>query len=131
MNKNIKITIDLDNQTKDETLSSEEIEQTVLTVLQEKGVTGNIELGIKICGQEKMREINREFRQIDAPTDVLSFPIWESIPAKIEEPILLGDIIICPDILRQNAREYGVTEREEFIKMIAHGTLHLLGFHHK
>ncbi|MBR6901104.1 MAG: rRNA maturation RNase YbeY [Synergistaceae bacterium] len=78
-----------------------------------------------------IRELNRKYRNVDEPTDVLSFPmIDENVPVEIPElPVLaLGDIVICPE---EVARLHPELEKDEAIYlMIAHSFLHLLGFDH-
>lgn len=126
-----KLVIDLQNKTNYKFIDKQEIEETILKVLNEKKVKGNIEIGVEICSKDEIKELNKKFRQLDAPTDVLSFPIWDKVPKENPELTLIGDIAICPEIVNENAKEYGNTEKDEFIKMLAHGTLHLLGYHHK
>lgn len=79
-----------------------------------------------------MRALNLRFRGIDRATDVLSFPLFSS-PAEFpqEGDFPLGDIVISPRRAEEQAREYGVTLREELRRLIAHGLLHLMGFDHE
>ena len=84
---------------------------------------------VEVIGLEKMTSINKKYRNIDAPTDVLSFPVAE-FPAQSDQPQMLGTIFLCSDIIKKNSREYGKTFEEEFDLMLKHGVDHLLGFHH-
>jgi probable rRNA maturation factor len=94
---------------------------------------------------ERIHEINLDTRQIDAPTDVLSFPMLDfSYPADfsgIEDgwggyvnpdtgEVLLGDIVVSIDRVRSQAVEYGHSERREYAFLIAHSMLHLMGYDH-
>ena len=76
---------------------------------------------VVLVGRVRMRTYNREFRNKDYATDVLSFP-------DSEQP--LGDLIICPQVVRAHARRYGNTYRSELIFVLIHGVLHLLGYNH-
>lgn len=71
-----------------------------------------------------MRRLNREWKGHDRPTDVLSF----ALPGPGGD--LLGDVYICPAVARRQAREFGVAPREELLRLVIHGTLHLLGHDH-
>ncbi len=72
---------------------------------------------------DDMQSINFEFRKLDKPTDVLSFPD--------DSEEYIGDILICPDILQKQAVEYGHSERRELLFLITHGFLHLHGYDHE
>lgn len=103
------------------------------------------EVGLTLTDNESIRQINREFRQTDAPTDVLSFPLL-SLPAAgnfscMEETpgdnfnpdtgeALLGDIIISVPKVTEQALAYGHSEKREFTFLIVHSVLHLLGYDH-
>jgi probable rRNA maturation factor len=71
-----------------------------------------------------MQRLNREWMGHDRPTDVLSFALQGP------EGILLGDVYICPAVARRQAVEFGVPPREELLRLVVHGTLHLLGHDH-
>lgn len=90
-----------------------------------------IEISLTFTNADGIRELNRKYRNVDEPTDVLSFPmIDENVPVEIPElPVLaLGDIVICPE---EVARLHPELEKDEAIYlMIAHSFLHLLGFDH-
>jgi probable rRNA maturation factor len=74
-------------------------------------------LAIELVGEERIRELNREHRSTDRPTDVLSFPIDEAGPAN--GPRELGDVVICPERTRDLA------------EATVHGVLHLCGYDHE
>ena len=82
------------------------------------------------CWQKKIRAINKQYRNQDKTTDVISFAFQEGEEAKYA-PFLLGDIFICSEVVKRHAKNYGVSEKQETIFMIVHGTLHLLGYDHK
>ena len=103
------------------------------------------QVSLLITDDEGIREMNRQFRSIDAPTDVLSFPLQE-YPApgdfsQIDEEgsdefdpdsgeLLLGDIVINADRVILQAEEYGHSQKREYAFLIAHSILHLTGFDH-
>ncbi len=102
------------------------------------------EVNVLLVTREEIHRINLEQRQIDAPTDVLSFPLI-AYPAagdfsKVEEDsdnfnpdtgeALLGDIILCVDKIKEQAAEYGHSERREYAFLILHSMLHLFGYDH-
>jgi probable rRNA maturation factor len=82
------------------------------------------ELSITFVGPATMREMNRQHKEHDWPTDVLSFPLT------LPDGRLLGDIYICTQIARRQARRLGVPAREELARLIVHGVLHILGYDH-
>ncbi len=98
------------------------------------------EIGIMFVDNERIREINREHRNIDKPTDVLSFPIVDMYEGVInsdegdfdldEEVLLLGDIIISLEMTKLQAEEYGHSFERELAFLITHGVFHLLGYDH-
>lgn len=71
-----------------------------------------------------MRRLNREWLGHDCPTDVLSFSLTHPDGATS------GDVYICPTVAAEAARERAISSREELIRLVVHGTLHVLGHHH-
>lgn len=88
------------------------------------------ELSVALVDDAQIQELNRRFRQVDRPTDVLSFPAGEA-PEVAEEPALLGDVAISLETAWRQAVEYGHSPEREVGYLIAHGVLHLLGFDHE
>lgn len=90
------------------------------------------ELGITLTGRAGIRTLNRTYRDIDRPTDVLSFPVHES-PKDFprDGAFLLGDIVICPEVAESQAAEAGITPRERMRELLVHGLLHLIGHDHE
>jgi rRNA maturation RNase YbeY len=84
------------------------------------------EVCITFVGDEEMRELNSRYRNLHRTTDVLSFP-QEGGPA----PNILGDIVISVETARRNALRYNESLKDEVLRLIVHGMLHLLGFDHK
>lgn len=124
-----------------------EIESVIQRTLEMENCPYECEVNITFTDNDGIRDINREFRELDIPTDVLSFPMTEyETPADfscLEEDnakissfdpdtgeLLLGDIIISVDRVVEQAEEYGHTPRREVCFLVAHSMLHLLGYDH-
>jgi probable rRNA maturation factor len=89
---------------------------------------GRVEVNIALFGTREARLLNRDWRQKDYATNVLSFP-YE--PARGERSALLGDLAICPPVVAREAREQNKPVRDHFAHLTIHGVLHLLGFDHE
>lgn len=85
------------------------------------------ELTVRIVDCDEIQQLNRTYRHKDKPTNVLSFPF--EMPDGIELP-LLGDVIVCASVVRDEAREQGKALMDHWAHMVVHGTLHLLGYDH-
>ncbi len=96
----------------------------------------DFEVTVTLTDGETIRQINNEHRGIDSETDVLSFPLWDVRLGEepFENPdtgcIMLGDIIISLPRLKEQAEEYGHSEKREAAYLLIHGMLHLLGYDH-
>ncbi len=86
------------------------------------------EMALQVVSAPRMRLLNRRYRGKDKPTNVLSFP---AAPAPGVRPRPLGDVLICPAVLRREARAQGKSEQAHWAHLIVHGTLHLVGFDHE
>ena len=86
------------------------------------------EVHLVITGDVMIHELNRRFRDIDRPTDVLSFPDGDELPSG---RVLLGEIVISLDAARRQARELGHDEVRELSELALHGLLHLVGYDHE
>ena len=82
-----------------------------------------------IIDNEKIHEINKQYRGIDRPTDVISFALEENEDYEVQER-LLGDIYISIDKVYEQAKEYNHSVRRELFFLVTHGFLHLLGYDH-
>ncbi|MGA9172876.1 MAG: rRNA maturation RNase YbeY [Thermoactinomyces sp.] len=94
-----------------------------------------VEVAVTIVDNEKIHRLNQEYRGIDRPTDVLSFPLWEPdedwVIDEEEEAVMLGDIVISLPKAKEQAAEYGHTLERELGFLAVHGFLHLLGYDHE
>jgi probable rRNA maturation factor len=94
----------------------EELRRAARATLDAAGVEDG-HLAIAFVGSERIRELNREHRSIDSPTDVLSFPVDEA--GEAAGPRELGDVVICPE------------HTEDLTEAVVHGVLHLCGYDHE
>src|SRR5690625_4325730 len=87
------------------------------------------ELTVRVVGPEESRALNRAYRGQDKPTNVLSFPF--EAPPGVDADGLLGDLVICADIIEREAAEQGKLVSAHWAHMVVHGVLHLLGYDHQ
>ena len=85
---------------------------------------------MRIVGAEEMRVLNRDYRNKDKPTNVLSFPAGPVAGLPAAEPVPVGDIVVCADVVTAEAGEQSRPAQDHWAHMLVHGTLHLLGFDH-
>ncbi len=94
-------------------------------------IEDDVELSATFVSIERIHEINRDYRHIDRPTDVITFALEDVDSPFIEGmPRALGDIFICYDKAKEQALEYGHSLRRELCFLFVHGLLHLLGYDH-
>lgn len=115
------------------------IRRTIRTALAAEGLTAPCEVDVLLTDDDGIHEINRELRQVDRPTDVLSFPEFELTPGQLPGPedadpgtglIPLGDMVLSMELVAAQAREYGHSKRRELSYLVTHSVLHLLGYDH-
>ena len=99
-------------------------------VLAEEGIDRDVELCISLVSPKRIHELNLTFRNVDRPTDVLSFPCDDPAEVPAGMPVELGDIFLAPEIVLAQSREFGTTFSEETDLLVTHGMLHLLGYDH-
>lgn len=122
--------------------------QVIEAALEHEGCPYETQISLTVTDSGAIREMNRDFRGIDAPTDVLSFPmlsfqapgdfsfaeenelLFECFDPESGE-LLLGDIVVNADRVRSQAEEYGHSLKREYAFLIAHSMLHLLGYDHE
>ncbi len=133
------IIIKIDKQT-DEPISEDILKQKALLILHQTSLSGIVEIDLTICDESFIQKLNQKFRNIDKPTDVLSFPLTQLyrgkpkksfFPIAPDEPLHLGDIILCHPYIAKQAKELNHSFKEEFYHLFEHGVKHLVGFHHK
>ena len=101
-------------------------------VLEREEAPATIELSIALVDIAEMTQLNSEYRGKEGPTDVLSFECDELCDViDPDEPIMLGDVVIAPEVAEAQAAEFGHTVEEELNLLLVHGVLHLLGYDHE
>jgi probable rRNA maturation factor len=133
MNKLMIDLVDETNQLSEEQM--EQIENLLNFAAGMENVEDNSEVSVTFVSNERIHEINREFRDKDAPTDVISFAMEELGEGEIQLigdllPRVLGDIIISIPKAEEQAKEYGHSFIRELGFLSVHGFLHLLGYDH-
>ncbi len=112
-------------------LTDEEIAALVSATLDHEGADPDLEVSIAFVDKAEISELNSTYRGKPGPTDVLSFELddpWVDRPDG--RGVLIGDVIISPEVALEQMEEYGTTPQEEFALLIVHGVLHLLGHDH-
>jgi probable rRNA maturation factor len=105
-------------------------------VLLAERLPDNAEVAIVLVGEEEMARYNKRFMERSGPTDVLAFPVDQFVPGEIPttiangQPLSLGDIFICPTVVKNQAVELGISLEDEMALIVTHGILHLLGYDH-
>lgn len=135
----LKLDITLKNSTHSQ-MSSRVLTKAARHFLAYLNIEGACLLDLELVSAHKIQTINKRFRRIDAPTDVLSFPIHDSVTSTHPKPstpnplpTLLGSIVICPEIVKRRFQEgmYGaINQDQSMIYVLAHSLMHLLGHHH-
>lgn len=99
------------------------------------GISTNYEIDVSLVDEETIHQINRDYRHVDRPTDVISFAFNDDKDPKdqINDPTvlrMLGEILICLPVAQKQAKEIGNSELRELSFLYTHGLLHLLGYDH-
>lgn len=138
------MTVWIENTTDD--LIFEDYEKTIKEIvdlsLRTENFMKNVEISVTMVDNKEIHRINKEFRNIDAPTDVLSFPLLEFENGVLLEQtakeninidtneVVMGDIIISVERAREQAQEYGHSLKREIAFLTAHSMYHLMGYDH-
>lgn len=117
------------NETNEKIEMDDKLKSVIKTVLETEGLSSAYEVSITFVDKDEIHQLNKEFRNVDRPTDVLSFPmdtdfIVEGVDA------MLGDIVICMDVAKEQANDLGHSLDREIMYLTCHSTLHLLGYDH-
>ncbi len=92
------------------------------------GMEGIPELTVRVVDEAESAELNRTFRRVSRPTNVLSFPFEPPSPVQMS---LLGDVVICAPVVEMEAQEQNKIVDAHWAHMVIHGTLHLMGYDHE
>ena len=136
----IPITADVEGVDSDRTRAL--IRKAIRTALEMEHVTVPCEIDVLLTGDEGIHQINLDMRDVDRPTDVLSFPEFEFTPGEppteededLFDPatglLPLGDMVISVERVKEQAKEYGHSTKRELSYLVVHSMLHLLGYDH-
>lgn len=102
------------------------IKKAIEAVLIKEGLKGDFEVSVSFVTNEEIKDLNKEYRNVDSETDVLSFPMNE----EFDGVNILGDIVISTQKIIEQADEYKHSKEREMIYLIVHSMLHLLGYDH-
>jgi len=116
----------IQNSINDSSLDEKDLASTLQQVIDDLD-KGESELLIRIVDKDEIQTLNKTYRHQDKPTNVLSFE--SDLPVEIDEAIL-GDVVICTEIVAEEAKAQNKTFDEHLTHMAIHGTLHLLGYDH-
>ena len=134
------ISVTFETEVKDADSVRELIEKCAKNVLERENIPFDAEIDARVVDAEEIRRLNAEFRDKDAVTDVLSFPMFDyynGAPREDLEPdpesgrVMLGDMILCYTRACEQAEEYGHSAARECGFLTTHSVLHLLGYDHE
>ena len=117
----------------------EQFQRVITAALVAEGVEVPCEINVLVTDDEGIHQINLEQRDIDRPTDVLSFPMFDLVPGEHPDEmdadpgtglIPLGDMVISMEHVAAQAQEYGHSRQRELAYLVTHSVLHLLGYDH-
>ncbi|MGH7114121.1 MAG: rRNA maturation RNase YbeY [Stellaceae bacterium] len=95
------------------------------------GAEAAIEIGISLADDSAQQQLNRAWRGVDHPTNVLAFPAWEpGMALPPGAPLLLGDVVLALETVAREAEEQGKPFADHLSHLVVHGVLHLLGYDH-
>ncbi|WP_339228159.1 rRNA maturation RNase YbeY [Oceanobacillus sp. FSL K6-2867] len=111
------------------------LERLLQFAADKEGISKEAEMSVNFVDNKEIQELNRNYRGKDAPTDVISFAMQESVDGELEivgedMPLTLGDIVISVDKAKEQAIEYEHSGERELAFLTVHGFLHLLGYDH-
>ena len=115
------------------------IRRAITTALTAEGMTLRCEVNVNVTDDAGIHEVNLTMRDVDRPTDVLSFPMFDLSPGELPDEtdadpatglIPLGDMCLSMERVKAQAKEFGHSERRELAYLVVHSVLHLLGYDH-
>ena len=130
MSRKQKLNILIDNQVEDFEVCDEDVIKFVKFCLEFERAPNESEVSVTYVVPDVIHALNRDYRGVDRPTDVLSFECDGAILEDGSEICVLGDIVICPEVCKNQCEDFGNTFEEELRLLTCHGVLHLLGYDH-
>lgn len=103
------------------------IEKAIEKVLETEDCHGNYEVSVSFVTNDEIRALNRDYRNVDSETDVLSFPMDDE---EFNNTIILGDIVLSTQRIIEQANDFNHSLEREMLYLTVHSTLHLLGYDH-
>ncbi len=134
---NIVIADERDDPPSTEPTDREGLVALARVVLEGELLPPTCEVTVTLVDPDEMARLNQQHLGDQGPTDVLSLPIEDLIPGKPpvvvtdDPPLLIGDVVICPEVVTEHAAAHGVNIDDEMALMVTHGLLHLLGYDHQ
>ena len=129
--------VNIDVRGGERTWDTEAITKLALFALQYMKVPQGCEVSVSLVSVDEIHELNRTYRGIDRPTDVLSFEcdgvvdeLSDIVPEGFDDVYELGDVVIAPDVAERQTHEFGTTFEQEISLLFVHGLLHLCGYDH-
>ena len=110
-------------------IDEEKWKDLAIQALQAEGVQAG-ELNLIFVDSQNIQQLNKTYLGKGEPTDVLAFPIDSFDVSTTDTPLLLGDVVICPEMAMENAKAQNKTLEEEIALLVLHGVLHILGYDH-
>ena len=129
--REMAVRVDVQFAIEDESIpAADEIALWIGRAFEAAGDSANADVSVRVVGVDEMRDLNKEFREQDKSTNVLSFPAGDiaGLPSDAERP--LGDIVVCAGVVSDEADRQHKSLHDHWAHMLIHGTLHLLGFDH-
>lgn len=111
------------------------LQRLIIFTAEKEGVSKEAEVSVNFVDNQEIQELNRNYRQKDVPTDVISFALQDSVEGEVDIigediPLALGDIVISVDMAKAQAVDFEHTFERELAFLTLHGFLHLLGYDH-
>ncbi|MGY0692886.1 rRNA maturation RNase YbeY [Virgibacillus sp. FSP13] len=111
------------------------LQRLLIFAAEKEGISNEAEVSVNFVDNKEIQELNRNYRGIDKPTDVISFALQETVEGEIhvvgeDIPLVLGDIVISVDRAKEQAEDYNHSLEREIGFLTVHGFLHLLGYDH-
>ncbi len=107
-------------------INEKPLKETCSLILRRLNQLGTVEIELIVVGDQKIKSLNKQYRQVNKPSDVLSFPATDD-----KKTTLLGSIVISVDTAAIQAKQAGISLEQELRTLTGHGFLHLLGYHHR
>ena len=107
------------------------VKKALRTAIKYENVCFPCEISVTYTDSVNIHRLNKEYRGVDRPTDVLSFPLLDVLPERSDVTVALGDIVISTEQAKKQAEEYGHSLKREVCFLAVHSVLHLLGYDHE